>query len=286
MNRRFPVVVDVRDLVWEYLSNQKGIKRIAGLLFRKMSSVCLSHASAVTVTNSLEQETLKRTGFNNAAIVRNGIEEERYLALSRIARRNTSAKREKLEILYVGNIGIAQELETIVMAVKDIEGAHCTIVGSGADACRLARLIAEQNISNITMIDPVPWDRLLDYYEDADVLYAQIGNDFTSAVPSKLFEYLSTGRTLLFGSAEGSARDLLREFGNVHFVPSGDAESQKNKILEIMKNRPLEVNWDTIDAVGNQHLRETQAGRFAQVVEKVYQGKKAACGSHRNVVHY
>ena len=45
----------------------------------------------------------------------------------------------------------------------------------------------------------------------ADVLFAQIGDNFKTAIPTKVFEYIASGRRVLLGLPEGPAREIFQE---------------------------------------------------------------------------
>ena len=49
---------------------------------------------------------------------------------------------------------------------------------------------------------------LFEIYTDSDILYAQLKKEFEGAVPSKLYEYLSTGKFIIYGGL-GEALNLL-----------------------------------------------------------------------------
>lgn len=267
-------VADLRDLVWEYLLSRAGALRVAGLVARTFAMISLRRAAAVTVTNDQEARLLRETGAINPVVIRNGISEERLNALAPMASASPRRGQSALSVLYVGNVGLAQGLDTLVRAVADSPNVRVTIIGSGADFDRLLELVEHIGADNVSMLGPLTWEHLPEHYEAADVLYAQIGSAYKSAVPSKLFEYLATGRTVVFGAPRGSATDVLEKFEGVNVVPPDDVESLRRVLLKIADSPPAGTFINNAHLVRDEHLREAQASRFAEIVNDTYKNKR------------
>lgn len=48
--------------------------------------------------------------------------------------------------------------------------------------------------------------------ETVDILFSQIGPDYRTAVPAKVFEYIASGRRVLLGLPKGPAREIFSKF--------------------------------------------------------------------------
>lgn len=272
--RSKPVLVDLRDLVWEYFLARGGIARVAGWLLGRFSLMCLHRARRITVTNDREAESLVNQGLQRPTLVRNGIDAERFRILREIAEDSPKAATNQLHIVYIGNVGLAQGLGTLVRAVSGLQRVRVTIVGGGADFHQVKQVTKELATDNIQLTGPLPWDRVLAYYRDADLLYAQVGAAYETAVPSKLFEYLATGRRVIFGGPEGSAVALMREFEGVALVPPDDAESLRSALQEILNEPTKHPLLDNVRQVEQEHLRESQAERFADLMQRIAEDRK------------
>lgn len=264
--KRRPVVIDVRDLVWEYIAASKGGMRLAGRVLRWCAKRCIQGAAAVSVTNDLQARTIDEHSSVSPAVIRNGIAEARFERLAGTASSSDTDWDTGDHLVYVGNVGRAQGLDTLVEAARDLPNVKVTIVGGGSELERLAELAKRQGITNVTFVGPKPWDELMQYYREATVLYAQIGEEYKTAVPSKMFEYLSTGRPVIFGAPEGSARNLARDFANVLVVPPDDVPHLRHAIESLNKDGGELANKETIETVRREHLRERQAQKFADIV--------------------
>jgi glycosyltransferase involved in cell wall biosynthesis len=150
-----------------------------------------------------------------------------------------------LRILYAGNIGDGQGLHLIIPALAQRLGAqaHFCIVGAGGRLEALRDAVAGGDLNNVELIPPVQRERLLEMYEQADVLFLHL-NDFSAfrrVLPSKLFEYAATGKPVLAGVA-GFAADFVRtELTNAEvFAPCdvGDAIVAMERLSLEPKARP------------------------------------------------
>lgn len=170
--------------------------------------------------------------------------------------------------MYIGNIGIAQELDTLLDAVGGNPDYTVTLVGGGADYERIRSRVQEEQWDNIRLTGPLPWDEAIRYLESADCLFGQIGAAYTTAVPSKLFEYASCARPAVFGAPEGPAKEIMNSFRGIHPLEPGDSEALHNKLEEIRTGSALtkadaEHNRNQVE----QHfLREAEADKLADLV--------------------
>jgi hypothetical protein len=73
---------------------------------------------------------------------------------------------------------------------------------------------AAANLPNVTVQASVAFDELVELYRESDVLVACLRqrSEFLTAVPSKLYEYAATGRTLLLIGG-GEAAEITRSLG-------------------------------------------------------------------------
>lgn len=119
----------------------------------------------------------------------------------------------KVRIIYAGNIGHGQGLERILpeLAIRLSDRASFTVIGDGSTRSALKQRCDALG-SPVSFVDPVAREQLLDYYNQADVLFLHL-NDlpaFLKVLPSKLFEYLATGKPVLAG-VDGYCREFLVE---------------------------------------------------------------------------
>ena len=155
-------------------------------------TIGLRSASVITVTNSAEFDYVKKVGFSKPIFqLKNGIGRQTFDQLSVIGPKEPS---KTLHVVYVGTVGIAQNLITLVRAASKLPEVNFTIVGEGIELSSLREECLRLGLDNVNFAGAKTWHELLGIYAESDLLYGNISFDFATAVPSKIFEYVSAGR--------------------------------------------------------------------------------------------
>lgn len=155
------------------------------------------------------------------AFFTNGIDEE-FLAPPPPARPRAGVA----TILYAGNIGAGQGLHEILprLALALRGSARFVVIGDGGRCAALAAALAQAGVNNVELRTPVPRERLVEAYRDADVLFLHLGRyaALENVLPSKVFEYGALGKPLLAGVAGFAAQFIRDEIDNAAVFPPGD----------------------------------------------------------------
>ncbi|PQZ96527.1 glycosyltransferase WbuB [Arthrobacter sp. MYb224] len=205
--RRVPFVVDLRD-AWPDLLRESQV-----LKWRWLEPM-VSHALAylvkrsdllVTVTLGLAVK-MRLNGVNNVATIPNGVEIERpEIEIHNEPRTGT------LRVLYLGNIGRSQGLDTLIRAAKVLENQiSLRIVGNGTEKRRLVELANELDVK-VDFRESVYGELVLDNYAWADTCIVSLRPDWPSfdhTVPSKLYELLHLDRHIT-GMVRGEAAGII-----------------------------------------------------------------------------
>ena len=135
----------------------------------------------------------------------------------------------RFNIVYAGNLGVLQSLETL------IEAAHCvaqaaphiqlTLIGEGTEAARLEALIAKLGVRNVQLLPGVSQAQIGDVLAAADGLVMHLRDDplFEITLPSKLQFYLAMGRPVLVGVRGEAARIVSDADAGLAFEPDNVA---------------------------------------------------------------
>lgn len=131
-------------------------------------------------------------------------------------------------ILYGGNVGDMQDLETAVHAAHRSHdaGVHLTIVGDGVALPRV-RAVAEQlGATNVTFHGRVPREGFGSYYRAADYMLVSLKDlpVFRGTIPSKFQAALSNGKPVI-STVPGDVRTCIDEFSIGFNAEAGVAES-------------------------------------------------------------
>lgn len=126
--------------------------------------------------------------------------------------------KDKLEIIFAGNIGQAQRLDLIVDAVACLKARnqhkiHFTIVGDGRYKTTLEHLIETQDVSEyFTLVGRVEPSKVKRYLENKHFGYVSLVNvsPINKTIPAKVQSYMAYGLPILAASP-GALNDFVSE---------------------------------------------------------------------------
>jgi glycosyltransferase involved in cell wall biosynthesis len=134
----------------------------------------------------------------------------------------TSRARQQLDVpegcfvvTFAGTHGIAQALPTVLDAAALMdEDIQFALIGEGPVKAALQAAAAERGLQNVTFHPQLQLEQLPPILAASDALLVPLAADrtFASFVPSKLFDYMASGRPVIV-SAQGEAARLLERSG-------------------------------------------------------------------------
>ena len=256
-----PKILDIRDLVWEYLDDKGLLKRVIKSTLKFIMKQGIKRFDHVTVTNDYEATLLRdHYGVENIDILFNGIEKSRYDKLTNIQ----LAEDIPFTVTYVGNIGLAQHIQTIIDTAKRLPEVKFLVIGTGIELQEMKEYVDKHQNKNIALIGKVAWYKLQEYYAKTSVLYAQLDEKFISAVPSKLYEYASVGLPIIYGGV-GQAAKFVDKLENSKVVTPNDVDELVDTIKR-MKQKDTTISKKNRLLVEERYLREEAAQKIVKIV--------------------
>lgn len=120
------------------------------------------------------------------------------------------------ELIYTGNIGHAQNLDTCVRALQHLPpDVTLRFVGGGDVVPQLKQLAASLDIEDrVTFLEPVPQEKIPQLLDEADIGLAPLKDDpeFAYAMPTKVYEYLGSELPVIV-TGRGEVERFVRESG-------------------------------------------------------------------------
>ncbi len=265
--KKCPIIFDVRDITWEYLSEGSFFQRLIKYIIRLFSRSMLAKSDMIIVTNYYEYEYMKRMLESKLLsvpieIVSNGISLQRFTSLHSMKKNHET---DTHMLLYVGNVGLAQDLTTLIDAVILHPEITVKVIGKGTDLERIQQYTRDRQTANIEFVGGVSWEKLGEYYAQADILYAQITSGYESAIPSKLYEYLSLDVPVIYGGV-GAAADLAKEFENIEVIEPSNSQILSDALERAKKMKGIHQGHHNSNRIKEKYLRE---GQVKKVVDKV-----------------
>ena len=256
-------ILDVRDLSWEYLSEKSLVYKIAKNIFRLIAKNNFSRFGVASITNDKEYEYLLSANYSgNILKVPNGISYDKYLKI----KNSIDIKNEgPISITYIGNIGIAQDLSNLIQVSKKYPKIKFNIVGMGTDFERISKIL-DKDQKNLHFYGRLDFPESV--YKKTDILYAQLTENFSTAMPSKLYEYLSTGKYIIYAGL-GVAKDVLEKFERVEVIPPSDNITLEQAIEHAINQKDLrEFSTINRNIIKENFIRDFTVNRIVDEVEK------------------
>lgn len=207
-----------------------GRKLVAGLL----SSWCrlvYGQARAITVLSPGFKRLLVERGVPAAKIhvIYNWTDEEVFRPLSRDpALADELGFGDRFNIVYAGNLGVFQGLETVIRAaarLKDEPAIQIVMVGTGQKEAILKALAAELRTHNVLFVGRRQFWEMPKIYSLADVLLVHLKDlpFFNATIPSKTQVSLACGRPVLMAVRGDAAEIVEKARAGLTCAPEDDA---------------------------------------------------------------
>ncbi len=149
---------------------------------------------------------------------------------------------DQFVVLYAGNLGMSQGLETVLAAAErlaDQRDVCFVFVGDGTNRQRLMEQAEQKQLQNVKFIPFQPRPRLPEVLASADISLISLQPGIGShSIPSKTYSILASGRALLASiDAECEAVDLVGKAGAGVCIPPNDPEALAEAVMAL-KNDP------------------------------------------------
>jgi glycosyltransferase involved in cell wall biosynthesis len=142
-------------------------------------------------------------------------------------------------VLFAGNVGEAQSMETIVSAAEELlpyKEIKIVIIGSGSKIDWLSKEIKQKSLENIFLEGRYPVETMPALMRKASVLLVSLTNQpiFGLTVPNKVQAYLAVGRPII-ASLNGEGARIINEAKTGFSVPAEDAKGLAEAILTMYR---------------------------------------------------
>ncbi|MGC2172650.1 MAG: glycosyltransferase family 4 protein [Candidatus Sulfotelmatobacter sp.] len=252
--KRVPFVFEVRDLWPESLAAvgmgdgnsllHRALAKIAGFLYRHSDRV-------VVVAPSFEDYLVEHWHVprEKISVIENGVETQIFAPQPLAGEAGAALRRElgaegKFVVSYIGTMGMAHGLETIIAAAAQLRDANSEIVflmlGEGAEKERIAFLARERGLNNLRFVDQQPRENIPAYIgaSDACLVLLKKTDLFKTVIPTKMLEFMSCARPVILG-VDGQARKILEEAGGGLVIEPENSDALVNAIRFLAANREI-----------------------------------------------
>lgn len=139
-------------------------------------------------------------------------------------------------VMFAGNLGKAQSLETILDAAEQLKGqpVHWVFLGDGHQRGWMQAQVEHRDLQNVHLLGSRPMETMPAYFSLADAMLVTLRADpvMTTTIPGKVQSYLACAKPIL-GALDGEGAKVIEESGAGLAVSSGDAEGLANSVLKM-----------------------------------------------------
>jgi len=250
--RRVPFVFEVRDL-WPESLAAVGVGDQNSLLHRALGVIAkflyTRSDRIVVVTPAFQQHLMQHWSVpaEKIDVVENGVEADLFAPASSAA--NLALRKElgaegKFLICYIGTMGMAHGLETLLDAAARLQrgnsNAQFLLVGEGAEKARIQSLAQSLGLANLCFLDQQPREKIPAFISasDACLVLLKKTDVFKTVIPTKMLEFMSCARPVILG-VDGQARRIIEEADAGLVIPPENADALVDAIQQLSADREL-----------------------------------------------
>lgn len=186
---------------------------------------------------------------------------------------NFTSENHVVDIVFLGNLGIAQNLTAVLKAVemiKDVKGFKVHFVGDGTCLNEMKSYVEEHRLSDIVVFyGRRPVEEMPVFYKLADACLVSLkaDNQIGLTLPSKVQGYMAAGKPII-GMIDGSAKDVIEESGCGICVQADDIEGLAAAMKDFIANKK---RYEDCGEKGRAYFKENFSKKiFMQKLERMF----------------
>ena len=289
----FRLSLEVRDL-WPDSITASGMGREADVSIRMLRALSAflyrSCDHLVVVSPAFKQELVAKwhVRAEKISLVENGVETDLFTPDGI----QDSVKSElglegKFVVSYIGTLGVAHGLQTVVQAAAQLQSALPDIrflfVGEGADKDRLTSLVSRLKLTNVRFLLQQPRQKIPSIIRASDVCLVLLkkASVFETVIPTKMLEFMACGRPVILG-VDGQARQIIETAQAGVFIEPEDPAALAQAVTQFYLDAGLR---EALGHNGRQYILENlsraeTAETYIRVLETLSgKGKGQRAGS-------
>ena len=241
---RTPLYLDIRDLFTDTMSDLLSPSFLRHLMpvFRWLEIRTFKDAARLNVVSAGFLPHIKAIApAQSLRTYTNGIDE---VFLCQDFKNPVKSLQELPLVVYAGNMGEGQGIHKVLpeAARLMIGKARFRLIGDGGRRTQLERVIRDAGLTNVEILNAMPRGELFEHYRQADILFLHLNDHmaFHKVLPSKLFEYVATGKPILAGVAGYPAEFIRSQVHGVEVFAPCDAGSMSAALKRLLEQPKVE----------------------------------------------
>ena len=184
---------------------------------------------------------------------------------------------DNIKLLYAGNIGFAQDWETLIMLADKTRGHNVEyfVIGEGVMKKYIENKKTEMNLDNLHILPYQPRNNMPAIISYSDIQFIFMTPQMEGqGFPSKVYTIMSCGRPLLIGSGKNTPIvNFLEPLECARIVHEHDLEIKTAKMAEwlisVDKNTLHEMGKKGENVIKKQYSKEIVTKQYVELVESI-----------------
>ncbi len=230
------IIADIRDLFFDPLIATGFLKKgsmIEGCLKIYEKIIYSNTYKIICVTKKIKHDIVNKhmVGEDKITVIPQPINTNIFHHLS---------VPKKQQIVYTGNIGYAQDLENMVLAMKEIVNYNVNflIVGAGDLETKLKKMVNNEGLErHIFFTGQIERTKIPQILSESliGIVPLKKKKELDYAIPAKTYTYMACGIPIIaWGSLE--LKNLINESGAGIFIDNNDPHSIAKEVIYLLNN--------------------------------------------------
>jgi colanic acid biosynthesis glycosyl transferase WcaI len=257
----------------------RSLGSVAGFLYKRSEHM-------VVVTPAFQEHLIQnwRVPPGKISVVENGVESDLFSPKVNDAdlRRELGAEGKSV-VGYIGTMGMAHGLETLVQAATELQRTAPDVlflmVGEGSDKERVINRARSQGLTNMRFVGQQPRERVPEFISVSDACLVLLKKTelFKTVVPTKMLEFMSCARPIILG-VDGQARKIMDQAGAGVYVEPENVAALVQVITRLAADPVLR---ETLGRNGRRHIvenftRRQTASAYIGVLEGIVERDRSS----------
>lgn len=272
------VVYNVQEVYPDILGRDSGIiyKTLS-----KMERYVYNHSNAVTTIDDVFHNTIaprfKEPG--KLKIIPNFVDTSIYHPLDECRNLDDSlfVQNDHLKLLYAGNIGKAQEWDTLIALAEKTRDLNIDyyVIGEGAMRDYVKEQIEARKLKNVFLLPYHPRELMPEIIAFSDIQFIFMEPEIAAqGFPSKVYTIMACGKPLLVCSPENTPIiNFLRNLNCAKLVTSNSVETKADEIYRWLSSVTSEelknMGEAGVDEINRKYTKEIVTQQYSDLIKSL-----------------
>lgn len=265
------VIYNVQEVYPDILGKKSGL--VFNVLSR-MERHIYNKSAAITTIDEIFYNTIvgRFKDPSKLHIIPNFVDTEIYHPVNDTSRldHNLFVQNDHLKLLYAGNIGMAQEWDTLIEVAKRTIGKLIDyyVIGEGVMHAYVAEKIKKHRLNNVHLLPYQPRELMPEIIAFSDIQYIFMEPKIAAqGFPSKVYTIMASGKPLLVCSPENTPIvNFLKNIDCAKIIAAHDVNTKADEICRWLNS----VTTEDLKEMGKRGLAEIQNKYSKDIVTQQY----------------